>query len=357
MRLIVWTTVWLILGVAPAEAAPELFVNLKYDVDPTLSGCMGESDFRAMVARQVGYDPYHSKAALGVEVRVRPAEHGIRGGIDWSASAHRQLGERHFSSESQDCNAMLATMGFVLAVQIQLMVRDAVAEPSPGAMDTDHTRASDARRHQPAADTERPSALDARRHQPTADSNRVVEATTSPPTVASEEPPTSRGPPWSCMAGIGPSAGFGLGPDPIAQGRLFISVKDGHAAFELGGEASLPSTTRQDYGGGFRHRLVLGTAAACGLRGSSAACAVVKLGQIGAQGVGLDEPASPRALVAQVGARYAYFVRLGDRLALVGHADALYLLTSWTVDVNHLAVWTMPRLGAVAGIDLAVRFW
>jgi hypothetical protein len=356
---IVWTTVWLILGVAPAEAAPELFVNLRYDVDPTLSGCMGEPDFRAMVARQVGYDPYHSNAALGVEVRVRPAEHGIRGAIDWSASAHRRLGERHFTSERQDCNTMLATMGFVLAVQLQLMVKEAVAEPSPGSMDTDHTSAPDARGHQPSADTDHTSAPDARRRQPTADSNRVVEVTAPPPAVASEEPPTSRSPitPWSGIAGIGPSAGFGLGPDPIAQGRLFLSVQAGQAAFELGGEASLPSTTRQDYGGGFRHRLVLGTAAACGLRGSSSACAVVKLGQIGAQGVAVDKPASPRGFLAQVGARIAYSLQLGDRLALVGHADALYLLTSWTVDVNQVAVWTMPRLGAVAGIDLAVRFW
>jgi hypothetical protein len=102
---------------------------------------------------------------------------------------------------------------------------------------------------------------------------------------------------------------------------------------------------------------VLGTVAACGLRGSTSACAIVKLGQIGVQGVGVDKPASPEGFVAQVGPRLAYSIGLGDHLALVGHADALYLLTSWTITVNHVAVWTMPRLGAVAGIDLAVRFW
>jgi len=40
----------------------------------------------------------------------------------------------------------------------------------------------------------------------------------------------------------------------------------------------------------------------------------------------------------------------------MGHADALYLLTPWTVHVNHVVAWTMPRVGAVAGIDLAVKF-
>jgi len=338
----VCATVWLIIGMGPATAAPELFVNLRYDVDPALPGCMGDSEFRSVVARQIGYDPYRISAALGVEVRVWPAEQGIEGVIDWSGPAHTRMGERHFDSGGRDCNAMLATMGFALAVQIQLMAREPVGEASLGSVDTDHPTESSASHRQPAADH-----------------NQVMSVAATSQVLASEERRASRAPssPWSGMGGVGPSAGFGLGPDPIAQGRIFLSVASGQSAFELAAEASLPSTTRQEYGGGFRHQLLLGTAAGCGLRGSSSACAIIKLGRIGVQGVDVDKPASPGGFVAQVGLRLGYSLRLSDRLALVGHADALYLLTSWTVDVNHVAVWTMPRLGAVAGIDLAVRFW
>ena len=338
----VCATVWLILGMAPARAAQELFINLKYDVEPGLSGCMGDSEFRSMVARQVGYDPYRAGAALGVEIRVRAADQGLQGTIDWSAPAHRRMGERHFASGGRDCSAMLATMGFALAVQIQLMAREPEGKAS---LET--------------VGAEKGTEDDIPRNQPVADNSRIKAVSASPQAAAAEELPESSAPstPWSGVGGGGPSAGLGLGPDPIAQGRLFLSVQFGQAALELGIEASLPSTTRQDYGGGFRHHLVLGTVAACGLRGSTSACAIVKLGQIGVQGVGVDKPASPEGFVAQVGPRLAYSIGLGDHLALVGHADALYLLTSWTITVNHVAVWTMPRLGAVAGIDLAVRFW
>ena len=158
------------------------------------------------------------------------------------------------------------------------------------------------------------------------------------------------------MAGLGPAVGIGLGPDPVAQGRLFFAVQYGMGSIELGAEASLPSTTRQPGGGGFRHQLILGSLAACGWYRSISACALTKLGRIQVQGIGVDEPASPAGFVAQVGPRLAYSLGLGEHVMLLGHVDALYLLTPWTVYVNHVAVWTMPRFAAVAGIDLAVNF-
>lgn len=314
---VVWVAAWLLLGLpTPARAAPGLFIDLKYDVDPALSDCMGDAEFRSLVARQVGYEPYRAGVDLGVEVRVRSAEHEIQGTIEWNSSAHGRIGERRFASESRECNAMLATMGFALAVQIQLMAMEPAAEPSP---ETPHNEKADIPNAQPAAE--------------------------------------HRGRPVAASGGVGASTGLGLGPNPVAQGRLFLSLGFGRASSEVGVEATLPATTRQGYGGGFRHQLVLGTWAGCGLHRSSAACLVVKLGQLGVRGVGVDKPASPGGFLAQTGLRLGYSIGLGDHLVLVGHADALYALTAWTVEVNHVAVWTMPRLSALVGIDLALRFW
>jgi hypothetical protein len=156
--------------------------------------------------------------------------------------------------------------------------------------------------------------------------------------------------------GMGPSTGLGLGPNPIVQGRLFVAVQYAMASFELGAEASLPSTTSQGDGSGFRHNLLLASMAACGHYRSVSACGLGKFGEIRVRGQGVDVSASPTGSVAQVGPRLASSLELGDRLLLLAHTEALVLLTSWTVDMDYRAVWTMPRISALVGIDLAARF-
>jgi len=73
-------------------------------------------------------------------------------------------------------------------------------------------------------------------------------------------------------------------------------------------------------------------------------------------GLGVDRPLSRDGILAQVGLRLTYSLGLGDRVILLGHVEALCPLTSWTVDLNHIPVWTMPPVGGVAGIDVAARF-
>jgi hypothetical protein len=320
---------------AQAQEPQEQFVDLKYEVDPSLRGCPSAVEFRSIVAQQLGYDPYSPGTPLGVEVRVRATETGIEGTIDWSAADANKLGERRFTSRNEDCHEMMTTVGFVVAVQIQLMATER-AKTSP------------------------------QRYEGEPGTRRTQEPTKSPPdqvgsvtlAVRSFEvrPASSDSTEWSAMAGLGPSIGLGLAPSTVAQGRLFFALQTGWFGLEAGAEASLPSTKREAYGGGFRQEVFWGTLAACGWGGSIAACGVGKLGQIQVHGTGVDRPASPSGFVAQVGPRLAYSVGLGDYLVLLGHIEGLYLVTPWTVELNKLDVWTMPRLGAVAGIDLATRF-
>jgi hypothetical protein len=333
-------SVWLLVASTHAQPLPRQSVDLTYEVDPALQDCPSAAEFRSIVAQRLGYDPVRAGSALSVDVRVQAAETGIQGAIDWSSSVEQRLGERRFASQSQDCHQMVTAMGFVLAVQIQLMATEPTAKGAPQSVETEPPT----RRRAPPSQA-RPRG-----------GRRVGAAAPppQPPEVPARSAPASTR--WSAMAGLGPSVGFGLGPDPIAQGRLFLAVQYGKGSIELGAEASLPSKTRLPNGGGFRHQLILGSLAACGWHSSISACALAKLGRIQVQGMGVDKPASPAGLVAQVGPRLTYSLGLGDHLVLMGHVDALYLLTPWTVYVNHVAVWTMPRFGAVAGIDLAANF-
>ena len=324
----------LLAGRAQAQEPQEQLVDLKYDVDPVLQGCPGAVEFRSIVAGQLGYDPYRPGAALGVEVRVRAAESGLEGTIDWSAADANKLGERRFTSRNQDCREMMTTVGFVVAVQIQLMATEK-AKTSPPHSDNEQSTHS----QQDGADLPPP-----------------VRSVTL--TIRSFEvhPASSDSTKWTTLVGLGSSVAFGLAPHALVQGRLFLALQRGWVGLEAGAEASLPSTSRETYGGGHRDELFLGTLAACGYEGPFAACGVGKLGQILVRGTGVDKPASPSGFLAQVGPRLGYSLGLGNHLALLGRIEALYLLTPWTIDLNQVQVWRMPRFSGVAGIDLAARF-
>jgi hypothetical protein len=234
----------------------------------------------------------------------------------------------------------MATMAFVVAVQLELMASRAEPEVLPPS--TDDVDAAPAR-------TDVAGQNDALVDYP-------FEKATSAAGEASPTLEVAHSPSWSPVAGAGPAVGLGLAPNAILQGRLFFAAEFERAAIELGVEASWPTTTYQDHGGGFRHELLLGTLAACARRQALEFCGLGKLGVLVVRGLAVDRAASPAGFVAQVGPRSSYSLALSDSLALLAHVDALFLLTPWTVDVNHTALWTMPRFGVTGGIDLAVHF-
>jgi hypothetical protein len=330
------------LAATRALGAPVLLVDLEYTVDPALQGCPSSEDFRNMVGQQLGYDPYRADADLHVVVRAQSAERGIEGAIDWNAPTQQRVGERRFTSRSRDCRELVTAMGFVVAVEIQILATDLTASPAS------EPQASKAATPDPHTSDEGTESI-AKRPQPTGQPRpQPIELPTSAPGSA----------PWSAVVGLGTAAGIGLGPNLTALGRVFFGLQHSPASLELGAEASLPTTTRQADGVGFRQNLIVGTIAACGRYQFASACAVGQFGQIRVSGLGVDVPSSPppTGFIAQAGPRLAATVGLGEQLLLTGHADALFLLTPWTVELNNTGIWTMPRLGAVLGIDLAARF-
>jgi hypothetical protein len=49
-------------------------------------------------------------------------------------------------------------------------------------------------------------------------------------------------------------------------------------------------------------------------------------------------------------------MNLGGPWIVSVRLDVLALLTPFTVELNQVEQWKMPRLGALAGIDLSARF-
>jgi hypothetical protein len=339
-RIAALTLVTLSVVHAQAEPASRPFVDLKYDIDPSVQGCPTVLEFRAIVARELGYDPHLAGAPIGLSVRVRLNEARLDASIDWTVDAKAKIGERRFTARAEECRAMLTTVGFVAAVQIQLMANEETAELPP---------------LRPAAPKDDLPA-NTGNNSPATDRSFPPRVTMRMQSLELHPPSTSKTSAWMGSLGAGPAVAVGLGPRSVGLGRVFGAVQYAWFALELGGEVSLPSTTRQAYGGGFRHQVMLGTLAGCVWLGQASACALGKLGRIQAHGVGVDVALSPKGLLAEVGPRFGYALGLGQHWALLAHLDALYTLTSWNVFVNHVDVWTMPRFAAETGIDLMVRF-
>jgi hypothetical protein len=156
--------------------------------------------------------------------------------------------------------------------------------------------------------------------------------------------------------GVGASAGIGLASDPIALGRLFVTVRWSHVAVELGGEAAAPSTTYRADGAGFTQQEFLASLAGCGVRAALSLCGVAKVGELRVRGQGVDVPLAASGLMVQAGLRLTASHTLGHHTYIIGRAEGLSRITEGTVTLDSMPVWSTPRFAALLGIDVAFRF-
>ena len=161
----------------------------------------------------------------------------------------------------------------------------------------------------------------------------------------------------SILVGAGGAVGLGVASSTVPLGRLFGAVEWSHLAVELAAEVSAPSTTRQiDGAGGFSQQQLLASLAGCGVLTPLRACLIAKVGEIRVVGQGVEFPATSYGLVAQAGLRLAVTHMLGSRLQIGAHADGLALITQGVVTLNSMPVWTTPRLAALFGAEIGIRF-
>src|SRR6266566_3190639 len=90
-------------GTALAADVPPLVVELKYEVDPALSGCPSDAEFRRAVSDQLHYDPFSGEATRRVSAQVRRLDTGLEAHATWSDPAGKRQGERQLASTNRDC--------------------------------------------------------------------------------------------------------------------------------------------------------------------------------------------------------------------------------------------------------------
>jgi hypothetical protein len=92
------------------------------------------------------------------------------------------------------------------------------------------------------------------------------------------------------------------------------------------------------------------------LLGGEQGCALGRIGWIRARGVDVAAPRASWGRFSEVGIRVAATRELGRFMVSV-HADGLVMLSRWNVVLNDTVVWSIPRVGVVAGLDVALRFF
>jgi hypothetical protein len=148
-----------------------------------------------------------------------------------------------------------------------------------------------------------------------------------------------------------------LAPHPTALARIFATGRISWISLEIALDAALPATQREADGSGFALDRFAAGAAVCGHARALAACLTTTVGLLRARGLDVDAPAASPGVFSQLGARVGAAEDLGRRYFVAARAEALVMLSSWTVRLNETAVWTTPRVGLVGGFDLGVRFF
>jgi len=343
-----------------SAAEADFYVSLGYEVEGSLRRCWDEAEFRRSVAVRVGYDPFRDSASVKVLIRVGGSARAVNGHVEWRNASGMGMGERRFVAQDGNCLKLLTEMSFAVGLQIELL-RPTVPAGNGAASSSGGGPASSASSPVPTTVVVTPpSTLPPATPPPAAREPDVAtlekDRRPSNDAVAPTDSPAAASSRWPMWLGIGPSLAWGIAPSVTASARAFLGVRRSDLSLEVGGEASLPSTERQWDGSGFRQRLMGASAALCGHLHSLSACALGKASQVRVTGLGVDHPRSPTGFVAQAGLRLAAVLELGGPWFASAHIDALGLLTPYTVSLSQAGVWQMPRLGAMAGIDVSARF-
>lgn len=365
-------------------ADTDLYVSLRYEVAGAVRRCWDEVEFRRSVVQRVGYDPFRESASVSVSIHVGGSAKAVDGQVEWRSADGVGMGERRFVAKDGNCLRLLTEMSFAVGLQIELLrpkappatstvssaaggaasfVESEIASSVSASIATTGAATRPFAPSPPPPPAEPPSpAIPPPAGPPMAAQRPDVAAPEKgrrPSAEVSSEAEPVAGPSslhWPMWLGIGPSLALGIAPSATGSARLFFGVRRRNLSVEVGAEATYPSTERQWDGSGFRQSLIGASAALCGHRQSLSACVLGKASQARVSGLGVDQPRSPTGFVAQAGLRIAAALQLGGPWSATAHVDVLGLITPCTVDLNKVGVWEMPRLAALAGIDVSARF-
>lgn len=337
------------------SAATDTVVRLEYQADPQ-TRCADEDELRRAVRMQLGRDPFRNDAGWRLSVTITRTDNGFEGQILWTESDGRPFGKRILSSRARDCREIAANLAFAVALQLQLVDRGLLPNPGAGTPGPERLGRADEPTQRAIGD----AAVASRgpppvRPQPPAP---LPPSPPGPPVRSPDQAGTATAPPERVRLalGVGPAVGFGLTPEATAFGRVFLLGRLRMFSAEVAADASLPVHQTEPDGTGVRMTALGSSLAGCVHVSMASGCLLGRLGWLRARGTAVTAPSTSWGRFGELGLRVAG-TREWGRFSVRVHADALLMLSRWNVLLNDTVVWPIPRVGALIGVDVAVRFF
>lgn len=275
-------------------------MRLRYDVVGT--ECPDSAALDAAVSARLGRAAFASEGADAIEVKVKATGRGLEARVVKHVGG-AEVGVRELASPALDCVELFRALELAVALAVE----------------------SSGSRAAPAA---------------------------APAPVAPASPnPTEV--PWRFFGGPAVMGVLGSGVGPTGGAGLSLGVQRGRFELGLGGRVELPST-RAVPNGTLSTQASLGELAGCVALGGARACGLFSLGALRVTSDGLTRPTLEVTVLAALGARLAWEVRLSERIRLRPWLDVSGQLAGTVVTSGGEVVWSSsPVLGAVG---LAVLF-
>lgn len=308
----------------PAPAAPaRVAVQLDYTRGPGASdACPDERGLRGAVAALMGYDPFAPDARQAVHARITRQGATFVALMERRDASGRVLWSRPGLADP-DCNKLVGAMALLMAPEIDPAQPNAAPSPPPAGQVTPAT----------------PPAQTAPRDEIAA-------------------PPTS-----STRPGVrlGVRAGVSIGTLPAAAPMIAADagVRWEYFSISAEGRADLPVTATVDTGVRLRASLLAASVVPCGHYGWFAGCAVVSVGSLRAEGIGVPRTAGGSAVYAVAGLRAGIEWPIPRLEAVALRASAEALVTLHPIEaarIDDREVWRTPPFAGLFGGGLVTRF-
>ena len=301
-------------------AAGAVRVRLVYEVEPGAVGCSDEVALRRAIAERVGYDPVDPSAATAIAISVTRAGERLRAEVKRVERSGVVVGVRAIDAPERACDDLLEAVALSVGIAVDRLEQEAAASPAI----VNDGGASDAL---PAP----ASAVSARAPEPVLPESRPVDH------VASASP-SSRMPAVTVAAGV--TSSLGSAPAPAVGFNALAAARWGRFDVGLEGRMDLPASGRADLASGaVRTSFVAGGPTGCFHLEPLFGCALVFLGDLQAEAVGVAGTSEQHGFDLLAGARAGVAWGIGAGFSLRASVDLLATLYGPTVRVLGQDVW------------------
>lgn len=323
-------------------------VVLDYQTDAALGQCPDAAAFRELVREQLGYDPFRATAERRVVVRAKAQGDSF---VRWvEVNTGTVQGERSLAAEQQGCEALVRTLSFAVAVQIDFARAD--PENSDGSKQAIPCGATAPEPATPESTTPEPATPEPPLPVSPAD---PPPAALSPGRAPAEVHPAAQAAgDWRGSAGLGPALLLRSNPPVSLDGRVFAAIARGNVSFEVALGATLPQRLETAPDEGFQQSMVWGSLAGCGVLRPVMGCALGRVVRLAVRGFGVDEPRSASGWFVELGPRVALFAEFSRRWLAALRVEALLVLNPARVTLNEQRVWRTPGWSLGIGADVGV---